>query len=177
MKRHLGGTLLVILALLAAPAGAGDKAASDVDVRRAVPVYNGFAAYGRVCSRFFGEGTPVNVGRHLGDGRLPTGERLTQPTQPATLGWRMGSAQHAGRNGRIKRQPGPASVGWRLTASGEAVNNLQFCRTGPATIARRMEAPRHSGSGRRAASQAYSPQPYTNQPVVYRPYGLDPQSR
>jgi|GEM_PF-2191411 len=177
MKGHLGSILLVGLALCAAPAGAGDEGASDANVRDGVPVYNGFAAYGRVCSRFFGEGTPLNVGRHLGDGRLATGERLTQPTHPATLGWRLGSAKNAGRPGRIKRQPGPATVGWRLTASGQVVNNGQFCRTGPATIARRMQAARQSASDRGGASQAYEPKAYSYNPVTYRPYGLGPDTR
>ncbi len=178
MKKLLGGTLLVIAALFAAPAGAGDEGTSDAGVRDSAPVYNGFVAYGRVCSRFFGEGTPLNVGRHLGSGRRATGEKLTQPTSPATLGWRLGSAKQAGRPNQIKRQPGPASVGYRLVATDKARDSLQFCRTGPATIARRMEEVRHAAPDRRAtAQQVYSPQPHSYEPVTYRPFGLDPGSR
>ena len=67
-----------------------------------------------------------------------------------------------------------ATVGWRMVATGRDYNNLQFCRTGPATIGRRMNATSRSKSGRRAkAVQVYSPQPYSNKPVIYRPYGLD----
>ncbi len=173
MKRHLGGTFLIVAALLAQPAGAHEDEASEVTIFKAKTVAAAYARYGKACPRFFGGPVPSHIGHHLGDGRLPTGAKLTQPSYIGAQGLRLGPTLRG--DGSVAAAP--TSIGWRLAAAGQGGTSLQFCRVGAWTLGRWMRAPSGQGGAAKTESQAYSPEPHSYQPVTYRPYGLEPSSR